>query len=314
MLVVFPYMPPDEGFCVSSPQSGETKILVQGISATIERKSPEDRKLHGMTERPFQIDAFPRGVDEVLKDYVYALCRPNGMVFYIGRGVGGRVFSHAREALALEPGVGTPSQKHQAILDMLSTGESGKAFIVAYGMTTAEAKKLEAVLISFSRTVLVGCMEGDLRLTNKVRGEGGHSCMLLLEDVVETLAPERVAFGGKRLLLLSFNSQYDPELRPVYRRQAHPHFTHCWDISESSVSGVEFVVAVAGGIIRSVCRPTRWFQAPREKGVGLAFEGVVDDEFSEEWVGKALPKDFGFAPQNPTRYWPPRERTKRNRP
>lgn len=266
-----------------------------------------------MTERPFQIDAFPRGVDEVLKDYVYALCRPNGMVFYIGRGVGGRVFSHAREALKLEPGAGTPSQKHQAILDMLSTGESGRAFIVAYGMTTSEAKRLEAILISFSRTVLAGCTEPELHLTNKVEGEGGRNCMLRLEDVVETLSPERAAFGSRRLLLLSFNSQYDPALRPTYRRMAHPHFTHCWDVGRSSVAGVELVLAVAGGIIRSVCRPTRWFEAPREKGLGLAFEGEIDEEMSEEWVGKALPEGFGFAPQNPARYWPPRDGTaKRN--
>lgn len=48
-----------------------------------------------MTE---EIHAFPLGVEEKLKTYVYRLIDPrNGETFYVGKGQGDRVFAHIRE-------------------------------------------------------------------------------------------------------------------------------------------------------------------------------------------------------------------------
>ncbi|WP_191905842.1 hypothetical protein [Nitrincola iocasae] len=46
------------------------------------------------------MDKFPAEVIEKLKNYVYRLIDPrNGETFYVGRGIGNRLYSHIRDEL-----------------------------------------------------------------------------------------------------------------------------------------------------------------------------------------------------------------------
>jgi uncharacterized protein len=261
-----------------------------------------------MSTKLFGLESFAPGVSEQLGNYVYALCRADGSLFYIGRGVGNRVFQHAREALKLNLEGISPSRKHQALLDQLTEGTHGHAYIVKHGLTECEACALEAIIIAFASAVLQNCLfEPSKHLTNVIGGSHADGLMIPVEDMDERYGAEYAEFGDHRLLLLSFNTEYRPELRPTYRRQAHLHFTHCWVLNERAANRVDYVVAVAKGVVRSVCRASRWFTAKRDNGrLGLAFEGMVDEELSERWVGKRLPAGCRFAPGQPVRYWPPR--------
>lgn len=50
-----------------------------------------------------ELDAFPTGVAEKLKTYVYRLIDPrNGETFYVGKARGDRVFAHVRGEQKLE--------------------------------------------------------------------------------------------------------------------------------------------------------------------------------------------------------------------
>ena len=49
------------------------------------------------------MDKFPAEVIDKLRNYVYRLIDPrNGETFYVGRGVGNRLFSHIRDELGKE--------------------------------------------------------------------------------------------------------------------------------------------------------------------------------------------------------------------
>ena len=69
-----------------------------------------------MTE---DVNAFPPGVAEKLKTYVYRLIDPrNGETFYVGKGQGDRVFAHIREQIEEDD----PNNKLRRIRDIHLAG------------------------------------------------------------------------------------------------------------------------------------------------------------------------------------------------
>ena len=74
---------------------------------------------------------FSQAVTENLKHYVYYLEEPrNGEVFYVGKGVGNRVFDHV--ACAIESDGET--EKLQKIRDIKADGNTVKHHILRHGL------------------------------------------------------------------------------------------------------------------------------------------------------------------------------------
>ncbi len=102
-----------------------------------------------------RINHFSLDVQRKLKNYVYALVDPRpdqqhhtkGTVFYIGRGVGDRVFSHEAEARK-EHGDGEYA-KLSLIRDIEQSGFQVKRLIISWGLTEREAQVVEGALIDF---------------------------------------------------------------------------------------------------------------------------------------------------------------------
>lgn len=86
---------------------------------------------------------FSAGEIKKLKFYVYQIIDP-GMneVFYVGKGRRNRMFEHLKKALN-----GDPSEKAYKIRKILSMNEKPIYKIVKYGMSEAEAFRLEGELI-----------------------------------------------------------------------------------------------------------------------------------------------------------------------
>ncbi|HIW69767.1 MAG TPA: GIY-YIG nuclease family protein [Candidatus Limosilactobacillus merdipullorum] len=102
-----------------------------------------------------RINHFPIDVQRKLKNYVYALVDPRpgkqrhtqGTVFYIGRGVGDRVFSHEHEAqhdLTTEE-----YAKLERIREIERAGYHVKRWIISWGLSEREAQVAEGALIDF---------------------------------------------------------------------------------------------------------------------------------------------------------------------
>src|SRR4051794_24840037 len=98
---------------------------------------------------------FPPEVIKRLKSYVYAYVDPRGgEVFYVGKGLGNRAFQHLN--------VDTKSAKAKRIRQIRKEGLSPQIDILVYGLTAAEAHRVEAVCID-----LVGLS----KLTNLISGQ-----------------------------------------------------------------------------------------------------------------------------------------------
>jgi len=77
-----------------------------------------------------------------------------------------------------------------------------------------------------------------------------------------------------------------------------------WVISPANAQRVERVLAVAGGVVREVYRPTRWLPSPIEGLENrIGFEDVVAPD-RENYVGRDVSRLFRHGSANPVRYLP----------
>lgn len=77
-----------------------------------------------------------------------------------------------------------------------------------------------------------------------------------------------------------------------------------WVISPANAQRVERVLAVAGGVVREVYRPTQWLPSPIEGLENrIGFEGVVAPD-RETYVGRDVSHLFRYGSANPVRYLP----------
>ncbi|WP_295746985.1 GIY-YIG nuclease family protein [uncultured Limosilactobacillus sp.] len=106
-----------------------------------------------------QMNSFSLDVQHRLKNYVYALVDPRpdqdhhcqGTIFYIGRGVGNRVFDHEKEA---HQGVANGEYaKLQRILAIEKAGYRVQRMIISWGLTNDEAIVVEGALIDFLKII-----------------------------------------------------------------------------------------------------------------------------------------------------------------
>jgi len=77
-----------------------------------------------------------------------------------------------------------------------------------------------------------------------------------------------------------------------------------WVMSPANAQHVERVLAVAGGVVREVYRPTRWLPSPVEGLENrIGFDGVVAPD-RETYVGRDVSHLFRHGSANPVRYLP----------
>ena len=103
-------------------------------------------------------DKFPSNIHKELKNYIYALYDPSNvsdLPFYIGRGVGDRVFSHLKES--------HNDEVQQKIKELRENGFQPNIKIILHGLSVQQAKAAETVSIA---------MLGKDNLANKVKGSG----------------------------------------------------------------------------------------------------------------------------------------------
>lgn len=250
------------------------------------------------------IQEFPLSVIERIGFYVYLLIDPEtDQVFYVGKGVGNRIFAHLNAALAGE----TPGDKLDKIRDTHTKGLDVKHVVHRHGLTEKEAIEVEAALIDF-----IGLTE----LTNLVQGYNSddRGRMTVAEVIAKYQAP--VVEINEPVILITVNRFYrrgmsDEDLYEITRGK--------WVIGARR-NKAKYAFAVYKGIIREVYQIERWLpiqvegaeltrawipanseEAKVKRPNRWQFEGKIATSL-RHYVGGSTEKYATVGAQNPIRY------------
>jgi hypothetical protein len=253
------------------------------------------------------ITEFSPKTQEELKSYVYILIDPRvDKIFYVGKGIGNRVFSHINEAVE-NP---RETDKLETIRSIKKSNQNVKHYIVRHGVEESEAILLESVLIDF---LTFKDFKEVATLTNIVSGH--HS----FNQGIKTVEECEILYNCQELkreeikhsiLIININKTFYKKRKrkndnPVYDRPNTYEATRGWWVLDiTRAKNTEYVLAEYKGIIRAIFKPTKWLQDIENRGnKRWGFEGyeVEDKEIMDIYLNKAVPKIQGMA--NPIRYF-----------
>lgn len=252
-------------------------------------------------------ELFSQKTQEELKFYVYVLIDPrDNKIFYVGKGLGNRVFYHINDAL-VNPSFSEKLETIRAIkLDNLKV----KHFIVKHGLEENEALIVESVLIDF---LTFKDFAEVAKISNIVAGHHSFNqgiktveeCEILYN--CEALKKEDIQH---KVLVININKSYENKRKkksdnPNYDRPNIYEATRGWCVLDKNrAENSDYVLAEYRGVIRAIFKPEKWVQDTEHRGTKRwGFEGseVTEKEILEIYLNKAVPKIKGI--KNPIRYF-----------
>ena len=250
-------------------------------------------------------DSFPPGIAEQIKWYVYRLIDPrNGETFYIGKGVGNRIFAHARGEYASMAVASSDDEeddvdlKLKRIKEIKNAGLEVSHVVHRHGIESAGvAYEIEAALI-----------DAYPGLTNRAGGHGsGDYGSRHVEEIIAHYKSEPLQVVEPLILISIGRSFWDEDLT-IYEA------VRCsWKINVARAKKYKLVLAHDRGKVVGAFRPSGWLPSTPEHFPGRdvpgrwGFEGEpADAETRELYEGKRVPDEYrrqGAA--NPVRYCEP---------
>ena len=236
------------------------------------------------------VQEFPVSVIEKLSYYVYFLIDPDTQqIFYIGKGIGNRVFAHANDAISNA----SPNEKLDTIRAIHAAGQAVKHIIHRHGLTEKEAFEVEAALIEYV---------GLDKLTNQVHGYNSDDRgQMSAQDIISKYAAPEVVIA-EPVILITVNRLYrrgmsSDELYEITRGN--------WVIGPRR-DMAQYAFTVYHGLIREVYAINRWVpvtarRAETKQPVRWRFDGQVAMKL-QHYVGGSTARYTVIGAQNPIRY------------
>lgn len=233
-------------------------------------------------------NALDARVVEALGHYVYMLKDPRDEeIFYVGRGVGSRLFAHEAEALKSARG----SEKLDRIRSIHAAKLRVGYLILRYGLSEENAMLVESVAIDLLRSTGGG-------LENEIKGYGsGLYGLRKLDDVVLEHAAEPLQEIGNRCVVININKTYEGD---EDRSKIYEAVRSSWVIAKERIGPpknpkLKYVLAEHRQIIVEVYRVDEWFKVKDHNSrPRWAFNGEVAEEgVRKQYLHKKVEKKRG---------------------
>lgn len=187
---------------------------------------------------------FSEVVAKKLACYVYRLIDPRtGITFYVGRGQGKRVFSHAAGKWKPNGAEDEETLKLKTIRAIKNAGFQVEHVIHRHGLDKRTAREVESALI-----------DAYPGLTNILRGDESSRGVMHTEEVIRLYEAPQADFRHKLILVWVNDTSDDRELIDAAR--------YAWRVSPDRANKAQFVLAVRRGLIIGAFRVKgRWLKA-----------------------------------------------------
>lgn len=216
---------------------------------------------------------FSELVNRKLGNYVYRLIDPrNGTTFYVGRGQGNRVFSHAAGQEKTTEPEGSEALKLKTIWAIKNAGFAVQHVIHRHGMDEDAAKEVEAALI-----------DSYPGLTNIQGGYDGSRGVMHAEEVICLYEAPEAVFRHNLMLINVNKSSEEEDLYDAVR--------YAWKVSLEKARKVDYVLAVRRGLIIGAFKATEWLPATKEYFPDFNRDGYGPREGRYGFCGCEAPED-----------------------
>lgn len=228
---------------------------------------------------------FSQSVIEQIGFYVYFLRDPQKKeVFYIGKGIGNRVFDHVACAIA-EP---AESEKFDRIRAIESSGNSVQHFILRHGLANEQiAFEIEAAIIDFV---------GIANLSNLHNGHYSTDFGIKTSEEVNAMYLAPVFSTNEPVMLININKLFDREMTAS---EIYDATRKAWVVGERR-NKAKYAIATYRGLTREVYKINDWYQIENRWG----FNGQLADEtVRANFRYKSVKEIMVRGAANPIRYF-----------
>lgn len=238
------------------------------------------------------MNEFDVKTSEAIGYYVYCLVDPiSKKPFYIGKGKGNRIFSHATAAIT-DP---SESDKLEVIRSVLEKGLEVEHIILRHGVTEETALAIETALIDFSSHF-------ELNLANIVLGHKSSAFGLMSVDEIQrkyTAKPLTELADG--CVIININNGYK---KAKGSKDFYQVTKESWVISDKRIPTLKYVLSEYSGFIVEIFEVgvNGWYEIIDHNGrKRWGFDGVVArEEIRSRYLNRSIKKKKGAA--NPITY------------
>lgn len=208
-----------------------------------------------------------------LGQYVYRLIDPrSGATFYVGRGQGNRVFSHAAGQEKKADPEESEALKNKTIWSITNAGFEVQHVIHRHGLSEESAKEVEAALI-----------DAYPGITNIQGGLDGSRGVMHAKEVISLYEAPEAQFRHDVILINVNKSSENEELLDAVR--------YSWKISPTKARNFQYVLAVRKGLIIGVFEAVEWLPDTKENFPGFNRDGYGPREGRTGFRGHEAPEE-----------------------
>lgn len=253
---------------------------------------------------------FPAAIIEKINYYIYCLVDPrNQNIFYVGKGVGNRVFQHAQGALS---GKSHENEKISLINEIHKNGLEPLYYILRHNIKNEEqALEYEALAID-----LLSIVKSNQQPLTNIKG-GTYSSekgLMSLSELKRIYAPQELK-TDLPIVLITINKNYRKLKQQIksgeideseLEKEIYERTRGYWKTGLRREKA-KYAIAVYRGWTLAAYEISHWIKAPAERPGRWGFIGKTlpkDSSIYEELVDKLTysSNDDYKAPQNPITY------------
>lgn len=229
---------------------------------------------------------FSTSVCEKIGYYVYILKDPRtSTIFYIGKGVGNRVFQHVTGALT-SPEI---SDKLNLIREIQNSKNLVEHYILRHGLTQTQSLEIESACID---------LLGLENLTNRVKGHNTWKNGLKTIDEIIQYYDAKIIEIIEPSIIITVNRYYDRFITP---ESLYKITRSAWKVSKHRREKVQYAIASYRGIVREVYRIDDWNLKADENRWEFSGE-IAEPEIRDKYLNQSLDNYIKKGSQNPIKY------------